>query len=165
MEAFQLQEDGMLLLARLDSCAVRLHADEAMLDQRLPQVVQLSSVDPAGNDTTYEEQLWQQGGVEAMARVALEALSVQVFLKLALPPSPANPLQHAVGLVRQRQVRVALSADQAPEAQPLRGHRDQLSAVSEEVRVRNETETIQGPCMCKVSDLQALLRCEGLTHV
>lgn len=79
-------------------------------------------------------------GENVTASVPLEALSVQISLKLSLPPSPANSLQNTVGLVRQCQVRVALTANQAPEAQPLRGHDNKLSAVSIEVHVRNVTE-------------------------
>lgn len=51
MEAFEVQKNGMLLLPRIHSCAMRLHADESMFDKRLPHVVQLSSIDPVKNTT------------------------------------------------------------------------------------------------------------------
>lgn len=51
MEAFELQKNGMLLLPRIHTCAMRLHADESMFDKRLPHVVQLSSIDPVKNTT------------------------------------------------------------------------------------------------------------------
>lgn len=39
MEAFQLQKDGMLLLPRLQSRAMRLHADESVFHERFSHVV------------------------------------------------------------------------------------------------------------------------------
>lgn len=77
------------------------------------------------------------GGDDVLPSVLLETLSMQVCLQLSLPPSSANFLQHAVRLVSQCQVRVAVIANQAPEAQPLRCHDDKLSAISADVHVRN----------------------------
>jgi len=51
MEPFEQQKNGVLLLTRVQSCDVRLHGDESVFDESLPQVVQLPGIDPVENTT------------------------------------------------------------------------------------------------------------------
>ena len=50
---------------------------------------------------------------------------MEVTLELALPPGPAQPLQNAVGEVRELQVGVTLQAYQGPVPHVLGGDDDQ----------------------------------------
>lgn len=124
----------MLLLPRLQPRAVRLHGHQPVLDQRYPQVVQLSSVDSAESTTQGASKKGYSCGVRTRTGVSLERVAVQILLQLSLPPGSAHPLQHAVRVIPELQIWVAFAPDQRPETHLLGRHNDELSAIPGQVK-------------------------------